>query len=102
MPQAWTAVYHSDVFNDLQAMAKIDAAKALRIIESSLIPDPFNVGISAEPALQGCRLLKSDEFHILYQLIASRGQVYVLAIRKESGLPGCGGQKAKTHLEVGQ
>lgn len=102
MPQAWTAVYHSDVFNDLQAMAKIDAAKVLKIIESSLIPDPSSVGVPAEPALPGCRLFKTDDFHILYQLVAHRAQVYVLAIRQETGLSGCGGQKAKTHHEVGQ
>jgi|GEM_PF-3142938 len=101
MPQAWTAVYHSEVFNDLQGMAKINAAKVLKIIESSLIPNPFNVGISAEPALPGCHLFKSDDFHVLYQLVANRAQVYVLAIRQETGLHGCGGQKAKTHLVVG-
>ena len=69
MLQAWTAVYHSDVFNDLQEIAKIDAAKVLKIVESSLIPDRSSVGISVEPALLSCRLLKSDDFHILYQLV---------------------------------
>lgn len=101
MTQAWTAIYHSDVFNDLQSMAKIDAAKVLKIIESSLILEPSCVGISVEPALPNCRLLKSDDFHILYQLVANRAQVYVLAIRQETGLFGCGGQKAETHREVG-
>jgi len=102
MHQAWTAVYHSDVFNDLQAIGKVNAARVMKVIESSLVPDPSNVGISAEPALPGCRLLKTDEFHILYQLDVNHAQVYVLAIRQESGLSGCGGQKAKTHREVGQ
>ncbi|HDY7901157.1 MULTISPECIES: type II toxin-antitoxin system RelE family toxin [Vibrio] len=102
MPQAWTALYHSEVFNDLQALGRIDAARVMRVIESSLLSNPLNVGNSAGPALKGCRLFKTDEFHILYQLDVNHVQVYVLAIRQESGLSGCGGQKAKTHLEVGQ
>ncbi|MCR9297315.1 hypothetical protein NB466_00310 [Vibrio fluvialis] len=102
MPQAWNAVYHSEVFNDLQALGKLNAVRVMRVIESSLLSNPLNVGISAEPALQGCRLFKTDEFHILYQLDENQRQLYILAIRQESGLSGCGGQKAKTHLEVGQ
>lgn len=102
MPQAWTAVYHSEVFNDLQALGKIDAARVMRVIESSLLSNPLKVGISAEPALKGCRLFKIDEFHILYQLDVNHVQVCVLAIRQESGISGCVGQKARTHLKVGQ
>lgn len=102
MYQTWTAVYHSDVLNDLQAMAKIDAAKVLKIIESSLIPDPCSIYIPLGTTLPGCRLFKSDDFHILYQLAADCAQVYVLAIRQETGLSGCGGQKQRTHREVGQ
>ncbi|MEJ3634420.1 type II toxin-antitoxin system RelE family toxin [Vibrio vulnificus] len=102
MPQAWTALYHSEVFNDLQALGGIDAARVMRVIESSLLSNPLNVGNSAGSALKGCRLFKTDEFHILYQLDVNRVHVYVLVIRQESGLSGCGGQKAKTHLEVGQ
>tara|TARA_Y100001951_G_C11297611_1_gene276787 strand:- start:10268 stop:10576 length:309 start_codon:yes stop_codon:yes gene_type:complete len=102
MPQTWTAVYHSDVFNDLQAIGKINAARVLKVIESSLVPDPSDVGVTAGPALPGCYLFKIDDYHILYQLDVNHAEVYVLAIRQESGLSSCGGQIVKTHREVGQ
>ena len=102
MPQAWIAVYHSDVFNDLQTIGKINAARILKVIESSLIPDPLTGGVSAEPALPGCYLFKINDYHILYQLDVNHAEVYVLAIRQETGLSGYSGQKAKTHREVGQ
>lgn len=95
--QAWIALFHSEVFNDFRDLGEINAAKILKIIESSLILDPNNVGVSVEPVLACCRLFKTDEFHILYQLIPNNAQVYVLAIRRECGLSGYGDRKTKTH-----
>lgn len=102
MPQKeWSAIYHSEVFNDLQALSMVDATRVIRVIESSLLLDPISVGISVESVLKDSRLFKTDEFHIIYQVDTKCAQVYVLAIRHESGLAGSRGQKAKTHMKVG-
>ena len=103
MATAWTAVYHSDVFNDLQYLGKINASKILKIIESKLIPDPSGVDVSEETAIPGCHFFKFDDFHIVYQLDANRAEFYILVIRQETGLSDDNnGQKAKTHHKVGQ
>lgn len=96
MPKAWRGVFHTGVISDLQSLGKISAGRVLKIIEASVMKDPSLGGLLG-PEAPGCRLFKSDGFHILYQLDDRRSLVFVLAVRQESG----NGQKVKTHREVG-
>lgn len=100
MQNAWSAVYHNEVRSDLEGMGRINASRALKLIESQLLTDPVNVGASAAPAIAGCRLLKTGDFHVLYQLDIKKHEVYVVAVRQESGVAGnISSQKQKTHLD---
>ena len=101
MPQAWIATYHADVIKDLEHLGKSDVDRVMKIIDSLIVADPMDAGLALEPALTGCRLVKVDDFHVLYQLDVNRFQLFVLAVRKESGVSDQGEQKAKTHQKVG-
>ena len=77
---SWTVLYHQDVEEDLLSLGTAMARRILKAIDTKLTQSPLAFGAPLSGNLTGFRKLRVGDCRVVYQVIESQVEVYVLAV----------------------
>jgi mRNA interferase RelE/StbE len=77
----WTIRYLPEAVEDLDALGKPDARKALKVIEERIINgEPDKAGKPLRKELAGCRRIRTGDIRIVYKVIEDQVQILIIAV----------------------
>lgn len=77
----WTVNYLPEAVDDLDALSKPDARKALKVIGERIINgEPEKAGKPLRKELAGCRRIRTGDIRIVYKVIDDQVQVLIIAV----------------------
>lgn len=81
MRMKWTVNYLPEALEDLDALGKPDARKALKVIEERIINgEPEKAGKPLRKELAGCRRIRTGDIRIVYKVFEDEVQVLIIAV----------------------
>lgn len=76
----WTVFYHPHVTDDLESVGPSAARRIVRAIDDKLKKAPLEFGAPLSGNLHGFRKLRIGDYRPVYQVIADKIIVFVLAV----------------------
>ena len=76
----WTVFYHPYVADDLESIGPSASKRIMRAIDEKLTKAPLQFGAPLSGNLGGFRKLRIGDYRLVYQVVAEKVIVYVLAV----------------------
>jgi len=77
---SWSVIYHQNVEEDLLSLGPAMARRIVKAIDAKLTQSPLDFGVPLSGNLTGFRKLRVGDCRVVYRVIESQVEVYVLAV----------------------